>query len=104
MIFVDGNKQFVKHNIEAVDETNKLLTWKVLEGDLIKIYKSFTVHIKVDGTGDNSTLTWTLEYEKMNENIPDPDSLVVAVQNVTKFVEARLNPDFIANMKIPQLQ
>ncbi|XP_076921943.1 kirola-like [Bidens hawaiensis] len=62
-------------------------------GTMYSIYKTFKASVQVNGTGDNSTVTWTLEYEKMNEDIPDPDSLVEAVQNITKFVETRLNPD-----------
>ncbi|KAD2393583.1 hypothetical protein R6Q59_012123 [Mikania micrantha] len=101
---LDGRKQFVKHSIEAVDEEDKLITFKVHEGDLLTIYKSFKVHLHVNGTDDKITVTWTFVYDKTNDNIPDPDSLAEAAQNVTKYVETRLNPDLVAKINIPQLQ
>ncbi|KAK9060079.1 hypothetical protein SSX86_020783 [Deinandra increscens subsp. villosa] len=101
---LDGKKQGLKHNIEAVDEINKLITFNIFDGDLMRVYKSFKAHVQVEGTGDSSTVTWTLEYEKMNEDVPDPDSIVEVAHNVTKYVGTRLNPDSVANIKIPQLQ
>ena len=37
----DGKDQVVKEVVESIDEENKAITFKVIEGDLLKEYKSF---------------------------------------------------------------
>ncbi|KAL8224423.1 hypothetical protein R6Q57_019898 [Mikania cordata] len=50
--------------------------FKVREGNLLTIYKSHKFHLHVNGTDDKITVTWTFVYDKTNDDIPDPDSLV----------------------------
>ncbi|MCD7452698.1 hypothetical protein HAX54_017822, partial [Datura stramonium] len=40
----DGKEMYVKEVIEASDPQKKSVTWKVIEGDLLKLYNSFTIH------------------------------------------------------------
>ncbi|PWA41390.1 kirola [Artemisia annua] len=88
---LDGKKQFCKKCLEALDEVNRSITYKVCDGDLLKAYKSFKEHLRFDGKGDNNcTFTWTLEYEKMNEDVPDPDSVFEAVQSIIKYAETHI--------------
>ncbi|KAI3696290.1 hypothetical protein L1987_79302 [Smallanthus sonchifolius] len=93
-----GKKQAAKESIEALDEKKKWITFNLLEGDLLKTYKSYKTQLHVDGTGDNSTVTWTVEYERMNENVPDPDSVIELLQKIIKYVETHLNPDLVVNI------
>ncbi|PWA61865.1 kirola [Artemisia annua] len=109
---IDGKSQVITHNIDAMDEKNKSLSFKVLNGDLLKFYKSFKAYLQVDGNTESSTVTLTFEYEKMNEDVPDPDSLLELGKNVIKYAETRLNPTLVIeaaqkvgnDIKIPQLQ
>lgn len=63
-----------KERIEAVDEEKKTVSYSVIEGDLLKYYKSFKGHIAVspkeDGSG--SSVKWRCEFEKASEEVPDP--------------------------------
>jgi hypothetical protein len=38
---IDGQAKVAKEKIEAIDDTNKSITFKVIEGDLLQEYKSF---------------------------------------------------------------
>lgn len=57
-------------------------------------------------------VTWSIEYEKMSQNVPDPDSLLELGKNVFKYAETHLNPTLVIeaaqkvgnDIKIPQLQ
>ncbi|KAG8382757.1 hypothetical protein BUALT_Bualt05G0110500 [Buddleja alternifolia] len=86
--FTMGGKKSVSiEMIEAIDEQNKSITYKVVEGDLADVYKSLKYIIKVDTNGEDNLVTWTLEYEKKNENVPDPCALMDVCVNVTKDIE-----------------
>ncbi|PWA60814.1 kirola [Artemisia annua] len=95
---LDGKSQVVTHNIDALDEKNKSLCFKTLNGDLLKFYKSFRAYLQVDGNTESSTVTWTFEYEKMSQNAPDPDSLLELLKNVIKYAETRLNPTLVLRL------
>ncbi|KAI3855598.1 hypothetical protein MKW92_029367 [Papaver armeniacum] len=55
------------------DET-RTLHHRIFEGDLMKDYKKFDLVIEVNPKpiGDGCVVTWTIEYEKMNEDSPAP--------------------------------
>ncbi|KAL8463656.1 hypothetical protein ACS0TY_033567 [Phlomoides rotata] len=59
--FHDGKDRVAKEIIEAIDEENKSVTYKVVEGDLLEVYKTFKIIVHVD---TNNLVTWTMEYEK----------------------------------------
>ncbi|XP_071715615.1 kirola-like [Rutidosis leptorrhynchoides] len=103
---LDGKKQFCKVKIEAVVEANMSITFKILEGDLLSVYISFKAELRVDGNNVNSTVTWTIEYQKVNESVPDPDSIIRAAQKIIKYAETRLDAalNITKDVKIPQLQ
>ncbi|CAI9113160.1 OLC1v1013709C1 [Oldenlandia corymbosa var. corymbosa] len=65
----------------------KLELRNVIEGDLMELYKSFVLTVHVDTVEKNNLVTWTLEYEKKNESVPDPESLMEFCLQVTKDIE-----------------
>ncbi|THG15315.1 hypothetical protein TEA_008783 [Camellia sinensis var. sinensis] len=77
----------MKEVVEAIDEENKSVTFKVIDGDLTELYKAFKGTVHVDTKGENNLVTWTLEYEKKSENAEDPNTLMDFVINVTKDIE-----------------
>ncbi|XAR72232.1 hypothetical protein NMG60_11018802 [Bertholletia excelsa] len=81
-------KKVAKDIIEAIDEENKSVTFKVIEGDLIELYKTFIATVHVDTKGDKNLVTWTFEYEKLNEGVEDPTTLLDWVVTLTKDIEA----------------
>ncbi|KAK2967952.1 hypothetical protein RJ640_028818 [Escallonia rubra] len=66
---------------------NKTVVYKLIEGDIMELYKSFTVILHVDTKGENNLVTWTFEYEKMNEGIQDPTNIMDFLVKVTKDIE-----------------
>lgn len=60
MIYLNGKEKVVKDVLEAIDE-GKSMTFKVIEGDLMQRYKSFTFTVSVDSRGTNNLVAWTFE-------------------------------------------
>ncbi|KJU81219.1 hypothetical protein N619_00260, partial [Ectopseudomonas oleovorans] len=83
----DGKEKIAKDIIEAIDEEKKSVTFKVVEGDLMELYKTFKAIVHVDTKGENNLVTWTFDYEKMNEDVPDPNTLMEFCLNLTKDIE-----------------
>ncbi|KAI4314304.1 hypothetical protein L6164_027226 [Bauhinia variegata] len=74
-----------KERIEAVDEAKKLVTYSVIDGDLMKYFKKFQGNVSVTPKGDGSVAKWWCEYEKASNEIPDPHVIKDFV--VKNFVE-----------------
>ncbi|GJY38701.1 kirola-like protein, partial [Tanacetum coccineum] len=83
-----GNDRDGKTQILDIDEEKKLITFKVVEGDLLEIYKSFIIHFQVETKGVNNLVTWTVEYEKLSPDVPDPDAFLDMYTTMTKDIEA----------------
>ncbi|KAG8634748.1 hypothetical protein MANES_17G078850v8 [Manihot esculenta] len=47
-----------------------------LHEDIMKEYKSYKATVQATSKGNGSLVYWTLKYEKLNENIPDPHTLM----------------------------
>lgn len=76
---------FSKEKIDAVDEEKKTESYSVIEGDLLKFYKSFKAALTVSPKGEGSLVKWGCEFEKASDDIPDPNIIRdFAVENFTK--------------------
>ncbi|XP_075515997.1 MLP-like protein 423 [Primulina tabacum] len=63
----------ITQKIESVDEENKKMTYSVVDGDILKLYKSFRATLAVSAKGDGTLVIYSGEYEKRNEQVQDPD-------------------------------
>ncbi|KAJ4833369.1 hypothetical protein Tsubulata_045570, partial [Turnera subulata] len=72
---VGGKRETFKEKVE-VDEANMTVKLIGLEGDPMKIYKVFNPMYKVEPKGQGTLATLSIEYEKVNENVPNPDNYV----------------------------
>lgn len=88
MLFVDGKDMFGKEIIEVIDEEKKSITFKVIEGNVLEIYKNFKLTCHVDTEGVDHLVTWTFEYEKMHEDVEDPHTLMDVIVGITKDIES----------------
>ncbi|PON31667.1 Bet v I type allergen [Parasponia andersonii] len=61
-----------KERIEVVDPPNKTFSYGVIDGDLLKYYKSFKAHVTVISKEEGSLVKWSCEFEKASDDIPDP--------------------------------
>ncbi|KAL4563612.1 hypothetical protein LXL04_027657 [Taraxacum kok-saghyz] len=82
---LDGKESFAKTII--IDEDENSITYKILEGDLMELYKTFVVNIHVETQGSQNLVTWTIEYEKLNSTVPDPNTVVDFYTKATKDIE-----------------
>uniref|UniRef100_A0A0V0GVL5 Putative kirola-like n=1 Tax=Solanum chacoense TaxID=4108 RepID=A0A0V0GVL5_SOLCH len=82
----DGKDKTCKQVIEAIDHETKTITWKVIGGDLLELYDSFTII----SSCDHLWTTWTFLYEKKTEDTPEPLVFLAYVLHVTKEIENHL--------------
>ncbi|KAK7260761.1 hypothetical protein RIF29_27058 [Crotalaria pallida] len=86
-----GKVSTAKERIETIDESNKTITYIAFDGDIEKDYKVFKVIFQVAEKDDGSgTVKWTIEYEKINENIEPPYGYLDCYTKITKDVDAHL--------------
>ncbi|KAK6146768.1 hypothetical protein DH2020_020637 [Rehmannia glutinosa] len=83
----DGETKFSKEMVEAIDEEKKSITFNVIEGDVMAWYNTFKTILKVDNNGEDSLVTWTMEYEKKTEDVPEPDAIMNLCLSMTKEIE-----------------
>ncbi|CAL8995159.1 unnamed protein product [Prunus brigantina] len=90
--FHDGKAKVAKELIEAIDAEKNLITFKVIEGDLLEHYKSFKITIQATpkAHGQGSIVHCTMEYEKHHGDIEDPHTLLQFVVDVSKDLDAHL--------------
>ncbi|KAL4364348.1 hypothetical protein GQ457_04G009270 [Hibiscus cannabinus] len=90
----DGKAKQVKDVIEAVDPDKNLVTFRMVEGDLMEEYKSFVVTLQVSpksgGSGSGSVVHWTIEYERLHQGIDHPETLLQLAIDVSKDLDAHL--------------
>ncbi|KAJ8563028.1 hypothetical protein K7X08_031480 [Anisodus acutangulus] len=82
----DGKDKIVKEVIEAVDLQKKSITWKVIEGDLLELYNSFTIITSFE----DQWSTCTFVYEKKTEHTPEPLVTLGFMLNLFKDMEGHL--------------
>nr|KJB15293.1 hypothetical protein B456_002G178000 [Gossypium raimondii] len=86
----EGKPQMVKEIFEKVNEKSKTMVYKLVEGDLLNSYNSWRNIITITPVGERSMVKWTMEFEKQNEDIPDPvgyaDSLIALTKNIDAYL------------------
>ncbi|GMP93538.1 hypothetical protein CsSME_00043317 [Camellia sinensis var. sinensis] len=87
---LDKNAESLKETVESIDDENKVVTFNVVEGEIMQCYKSFKSILQVIEKGEGALVKWTIEYEKVNENAPTPDKYLDFGVGVTKDIDAHL--------------
>jgi hypothetical protein len=73
---------FAKEKLEVVDDENKVVSYSVVDGELVDFYKNFKITLKVapakaaaaEGeAGAGAVVSWALAFDKANDQVPDPD-------------------------------
>ncbi|KAI4320291.1 hypothetical protein MLD38_033787 [Melastoma candidum] len=80
-----GTPLTVKARHDTNDAT-KTITFTALEGDLLKVFKSFKVKLQVE----RGVAKWSLEFEKINPSMPNPTEYVDFLNKVSKGLNAQL--------------
>lgn len=56
----------------------------------MKLYKNFTLIVSATSRGEGSIVHWTLEYEKLSEDVPEPYSMLELCVHISKDIDAHL--------------
>ncbi|KAK4479147.1 hypothetical protein RD792_014658 [Penstemon davidsonii] len=83
----EGKEKTAKQLIQAIDEEKKSIEFKMLEGDLMKLYKDFLITLHIDTKDGIDLVTWTLEYETLHDDVEHPISLLSFFIDMTKDIE-----------------
>ena len=81
---------FSKEKIEIADDANKIVSYSVIDGDLASFYKNFKASLQVIPKGDGGLVKWSLEFEKANEEVPDPNLVLEFAVKTFKDLDAYL--------------
>ncbi|CAE5963729.1 unnamed protein product [Arabidopsis arenosa] len=89
---IDGEAKVAKERIEALEPEKNLITFRVLEGDMTKEYKSitFTIQVTPKQGGPGSIVHWLLEYEKISEEVAHPETLLQFCVEMSKGIDEYL--------------
>ena len=88
--FHDGEAKTAKEIIENIDNEKLSTTFRVIDGDLMKLYKNIHFIVQATPKGEGSVVHWTIEYEKQAEQTPEPFSMLEFCAHVSKDVDAHL--------------
>lgn len=84
----------VKEKVTAFDKEKRSITHEMVEGELANYYKAIAVKLDVvpkqGAAGTASLVTWSLEFEKVNEDIPNPTAYIDALKLTTMEVSSQL--------------
>lgn len=81
---------FSKEKIEIADDANKIVSYSVIDGDLVAFYKNFKACVQVIPKDDGGLVKWSLEFEKATEEVPDPNLVLEIAAKTFKDLDAYL--------------
>lgn len=87
---IDKNTVIVKEMIEAIDDENKTIKFKILDGGVLKYYNSFESTIQVTAKEKGSLVKWAAEYEKLTDDAPEPKVQLDFALELTKDIDNHL--------------
>ncbi|EOA22129.1 hypothetical protein CARUB_v10002687mg [Capsella rubella] len=88
-----GKAKVAKERIELVEPEKNLIKFRVIEGDVLALYKSFLITIQATTAkegGVGSVVKWHLEYERNDENVPHPENYLPFLAEMTKEIDEHL--------------
>lgn len=89
---VDGQAKVAKERIELVEPEKKLVKFRVIEGDLMDDFKSLLITIQVtpEQGGLGSVVKLHFDYEKIDENVVHPETLLPFFVQMIKEIDQHL--------------
>ncbi|XP_075491278.1 MLP-like protein 31 [Primulina tabacum] len=85
-----AGEKTAKQLLQDIDEVRKTISYKMLEGDLLKYYKNTLITMHVETRDRVDFVTWTVEYELLKPENQHPISLIGFFIDLTKEVEAHI--------------
>ncbi|XP_074271655.1 MLP-like protein 34 [Silene latifolia] len=85
---IDGKRKTIKQKLEVVDEENKVMKFKCIDGELMKEYNYLIVTFEaVPVSNETSKVIWTFEYEKKEPGLPEPTAEMDALVTLAKEID-----------------
>ncbi|KAJ4950574.1 hypothetical protein NE237_027406 [Protea cynaroides] len=79
-----------KAKVKTIDKENKTLTFSACGGHLEELYSKYTLNVEVFKKDGKNLVKGTIEYEKLNEEIPEPINYLELTIRFAKGLEAHL--------------
>ncbi|XP_010415780.1 PREDICTED: MLP-like protein 31 [Camelina sativa] len=91
----EGVEKVAKERIVASEPEKNLMTLSIIEGDLMKEFKSFVITFQVTPKegGPGSIVHWHIEYEKISEEIAHPETILQFHVDMAKGVDEYLSTE-----------
>ncbi|QCD85866.1 MLP-like protein 28 [Vigna unguiculata] len=88
---VDGKVAKCHEKIESVDEKNKTIYYKLFGEDIDHRFKVFKLIFQaIDKENGGAIIKWSVEYEKLNEEVHAPYGWVEYLHNCTRDIDRNL--------------
>ncbi|CAJ1958857.1 unnamed protein product [Sphenostylis stenocarpa] len=86
----EGKVTEVKEMLEDIDKENNKISFKVMEGELLKHYKSFKIIIQATPKENGSIVHCVFQYQKQKHDIPDPHAILQITVEMSKKINEYL--------------
>ncbi|XP_020207475.1 MLP-like protein 43 [Cajanus cajan] len=87
----EGKVVTFKESIEAIDDEKKTISFSISGEEITKDYKMFKLHLQVIDKEEGGAVTvWTIEYEKLHEDITPPYRFLDIITVTTKDIDAHV--------------
>ncbi|KAK2354340.1 hypothetical protein P8452_74736 [Trifolium repens] len=88
---IDGKVHTCLETIEEVDDQNKKIIYKLFGTDDIDThYKQFKLILEVVDKGSHGAVKWTIEFEKVNEDVDPPNGWMDYLSKSTRDIDGHL--------------
>ncbi|TKY68510.1 MLP protein 43 [Spatholobus suberectus] len=88
---IDGKVTTCHESIESVDEPNKTIYYKLFGGDIDHQFKAFKLIFQaIDKEHGGAIVKWTIEYEKIGEEVDPPYGYIEYVHKCTSDIDGHL--------------
>ncbi|XP_010477599.1 PREDICTED: MLP-like protein 31 [Camelina sativa] len=89
---IDGQPKVAKERLEAVDQEKNLLVFRVIDGDMMKEFKSFLITLQATPKlrGSGSVVTCHFKYERNDEKVAHPEKLLALIAKASKDMDKLL--------------
>lgn len=90
LLYIDGKEEIAKQSLHDIDEEKKHISFRMLEGDLLQLYKNMVISYDVETNAGVDYITWTIVYDRLSLENPHPFSLLSFFIDFTTEIEAHI--------------
>ncbi|XP_047939492.1 kirola-like [Salvia hispanica] len=84
--YVIGKAMTAKVKTEELNDEERSMIMRVVEGEILQLYPTFLCKISVS----DGCMNWSIQFEKTSDSTPKPDAYVQVLAHVTKLMDLYL--------------